>query len=44
MRENELTYHIVELDQPIDPDFDLEDWLAELLVDYWLSQRGEDGE
>ena len=39
MREKELTYSIVELDEPIDPDFDLESWLAGLLVDYWLSRE-----
>ena len=37
-----LTYSIIETDQLIDQDFDLEAWLADLLVDYWLAQRGDD--
>jgi hypothetical protein len=38
MHENELTYNIVEFDQPVDPDFDLEDWLADMFVNCWLTR------
>lgn len=33
---------VVTADATDDADFDLEEWLADLLVDHWLSQRGRD--
>lgn len=44
MKAKKYTYRAIELQQSMNPDFDLESWLADLLVDYWLSQRGNDGE
>ena len=38
----DFIFKAIDLDQPIDPDFDLEAWLADLLVAYWLSQNGGD--
>ena len=39
MNKTELTYRVIELDPPGDTDFDLESWLADLLVDYWMAEK-----
>jgi len=35
-----LTFQTIELPPEEDQSFDLEDWLADLQVDYWLSGGG----
>ena len=40
MIKRELKYQTVELTPKENQSFDLEDWLADLLVDYWLSGGG----
>jgi hypothetical protein len=40
--QKDIRYVVVEVDPPEELDFDLEAWLADLLVDYWLSGGRDD--
>lgn len=40
MKSNELSFCVVECDGQ-DTDIDIEEWLADLLTSYWLSQNTE---
>ncbi len=40
LKATDLTYLVIDVDQPEEIELDLESWLADLLVDYWLRQQG----
>jgi len=39
MKKSEMTYRIEPIDPAPEKAFDIENWLADLLVDYWLSNH-----
>jgi len=39
---HKITFQTIDLDSPDDLAFDLESWLADLLIGHWLSDKGED--
>ncbi len=39
LKVNDLTYQVIDVDQPEETVLDLESWLSDLLVDYWLKQQ-----
>jgi len=42
MKRNEMTYRIEPVNQAVANVFDIDSWLADLLVDYWLA-KGDGG-
>ncbi len=40
LKVKDLTYQVIDVDQPEETVLDLESWLADLLVEYWLKQEG----